>query len=379
MKLAVFCLHDKKGYVHDYVIEYLKALTTVVDAIDVIVNGFIDDDGHKKICRLVRNIYFRENKGFDGGAYAEYFIKWRDKEELRKCERLVLLNDTVFGPLVPMTEIFLSMEDKEKDYWGIIEQSRGAFSYLSSFFLVYENSILNDESLQKYFEENAELLMRGVYIDILSFFERGIHYYLKQRGYKYASYCHIPYYDIFYSSDRCVLKEGFPFLKRKCLNTYMYGKLQLDMIMNYIEKNTKYDPGLIKNYIKSVYGYIYKVSEYSEEDAEEKLDHVVNLPQFDASEEEIIEFLKANEEVYIYGAGYHARTIYKIFRPYMKEFKGFAVTKKGTKDHFLGNEVIEAKDLPRTAATLVALDRGNTAQVREMLASMGKNAYYLWR
>lgn len=380
MKLALFCFYNKGGIVHNYIKYYLKSVAGVFDNIDIVINGDITDEGEHSLKRFARNIYKRENKGYDAGAYAEYFTRWSNEKEIKDCEQLLLFNDTVFGPLVPMEEIFSEMEKKEKDFWGILEQSRGAFSFLSSFFLVYEKSVLKNGVLQQFFLENADILMEGDYFDTLSFFERGIHYCLKQRGYKYSSYCDIPYYDIFYSSDRCIIKEGLPFLKRKCLNTYMYGKLQIDMIMNHISANKEYDPELIKNFIRSTYGYEYEVYPYTKEDAEDKLDHVVNLPQFDASEEEIIEYLENNEEIYIYGAGYHARTFYYVFRPYMKKFIGFVVSrKKNPEDRFLGYEIIEAQDLPSTAATLVALDRGNTAQVRKMMASMGKDAYYLWR
>lgn len=380
MKLAIFVFYDKDGIVYDYVPYYLKELKKVADNIDVIVNGKITDEGKGKLSKYARNIFVRENRGYDAGAYTEYFNDMSDPDEIKECEQIILANDTVFGPLTPLEKIFDEMSEKENDFWGIINQSRGAFSYIASFFLVFEKTIIRDGVLQAYFKENEELLKDGDYYDILSFFERGMYYYLKQRGYKDGSYCNIPYYDIFYSSDRCVIKEGFPFLKKKCLNTYMYGKLQLDMIMDHIKSDTGYDTGLIAKYLKEKEGTDYVPNQYTKEDAEDKLDHVVNLPLFDASEDEIIEYIKNNDKVYIYGAGYHARTFYYIYKGYMKEFGGFVVTRKKDPDMtFLDCPVTEAKDLPSNSAVLVALDRGNTNEVRQYLKVIGKQGYYLWR
>jgi len=74
-RLGVFCFFDKDEIIQrcdEYLLEELKKN---VEQLIVVINGNINKNSLDVIHRLADKIYVRSNKGYDGGAYSDVFLK----------------------------------------------------------------------------------------------------------------------------------------------------------------------------------------------------------------------------------------------------------------------------------------------------------------
>ena len=96
-RLALYIFYDKEGFVSDYVKYYVKALKEVTDRIVFIVNGKILPEGRREIEDIGPEIFNRENKGLDFGAWKETILSL-GFEEILKYDELILCNCSSYGP-----------------------------------------------------------------------------------------------------------------------------------------------------------------------------------------------------------------------------------------------------------------------------------------
>lgn len=73
-RLALYIFYEREGFVSDYVKYYVKAMKEITDRVVFIVNGAIQPEGRKEIESIGAEIFNRENKGLDFGAWKEAIL-----------------------------------------------------------------------------------------------------------------------------------------------------------------------------------------------------------------------------------------------------------------------------------------------------------------
>ncbi|WP_156738427.1 rhamnan synthesis F family protein [Mycobacterium sp. E2699] len=135
--LVFFAHFDPQGVVDPYVAYYLKALHRLGAAI-VFVSGSptLAPDSVAPILPLCAGIYTRRTLSLDFGSW---HLAWRIQQEygwsLDQFDRLTLANDSVFGPLFPIEEMWSAFHDA--DMYGAIESAESG-PHLQSFFLSWD-------------------------------------------------------------------------------------------------------------------------------------------------------------------------------------------------------------------------------------------------
>lgn len=118
-RVAIYLFFDKNGIVDDYVTTYLKGLGEVANEIIVVCNGKLTVSGKEKLEAVCTKVHQRYNKGFDGWAYKDVIDNVIGWEKISNIDELVITNNTLFGPLVPFSEMFSDMDNSRADFWGI--------------------------------------------------------------------------------------------------------------------------------------------------------------------------------------------------------------------------------------------------------------------
>lgn len=135
--LVLFAHFDLQGIVDPYVVYYLEALHRL-NATIVFVSGSprITADSVASIRSLCAGIYTRRTLSLDFGSW---HLAWNILKEsawtLGQFDRLVIANDSVFGPLYPIEEMWGSFDGA--DMYGAIE-SFEQVRHLQSFFLAWD-------------------------------------------------------------------------------------------------------------------------------------------------------------------------------------------------------------------------------------------------
>ena len=116
-RLAIFFFYDRRGIVDSYVPYLLEDLKKNVSEIFVVCNGKLKEEGKKELEKYGK-VLVRENKGFDVWAYktALETYGWKKLEEF---DEVIMLNNTIMGPVYPFAETFEKMDAKNLDFWGL--------------------------------------------------------------------------------------------------------------------------------------------------------------------------------------------------------------------------------------------------------------------
>lgn len=364
-RAGIFCFYEKDGIVDDFVEYLLQEMEKCVDKLYIIVNGELCDSGRNKLNKYSHNLYIRNNVGFDGGAYADFFVNYIDIEEISSWDELVIFNDTFFGPIISVENIFEKMSLNDVDFWGMRYVDRNVCNYIESYFLVFRSDIVKNRELYYYFVDNYIYLCNATYRETCSAFERGLFGYLTSKGYSFGSFVKDNRYDIFFEPDVNMVKCGLPIIKKKCLNTDKYSKSVLDICFQYIISKTDYDINLIYNFYERVYEKKYILEEIDNEMVAERIKCAEPIPVYDVTEERLLRFLRNNNDIYIYGAGFIAGNVWWEYKYYIINMKGFVVSDKKHVDRYFGLSVYSVDDIPVNSNIIVALGKENAAEVAE--------------
>lgn len=146
--LVLFAHFDMQGVVDPYVAYYLEALRDLGSTIIFVsASPSLTEESVAHIRPLCAGIYTRRTLSLDFGSWHLAWSILRERGwSLDQFDRLVLANDSVYGPLFPLDEMWSSF--RGADMYGAIE-SVVHKPHLQSFFLAWDlnaqtRSFLND-------------------------------------------------------------------------------------------------------------------------------------------------------------------------------------------------------------------------------------------
>lgn len=192
--LAIFNIYDAEGIVDRYVFYLLGQIKPYVNRLIIVCNGILHVNSEVSLREYTKEIVVRSNIGYDGGAYQEVLSEYLGWEIVQQYSRLILFNNTFFGPLYPFDEMFSVMEKRNLDFWGITHQQPSVFGkiiplHLQSYFLVVEEKLLQSHDFIEFWE--------GMNGDIRDFWTAVTRFELRftatfaERGYLWDSYVHL--------------------------------------------------------------------------------------------------------------------------------------------------------------------------------------------
>ena len=197
-RACIYFIYDKDGIIDDYILYQLKDMRENVSFLHCVINGKLTAEGKKALSQIADEVYVRENKGNDIGAYkaAIKHIGWK---KLFEYDELVLMNNTCFGPIYPFKEVFGWASGQDVDFWGLTWGKKanwlGNENYLhyhkstvhiQSYFLAIRRPLLQSDLIQKFFDEIPE---DTDYVHSGSFYEYAFPGYFEEKGYRGAVYC----------------------------------------------------------------------------------------------------------------------------------------------------------------------------------------------
>lgn len=254
-RICLFAGFDENDIIHDYVVYYLKELSTVSDVYYMADNP-IGDEEKEKIAPYVKAACGYKHGKYDFGSWQELINIIGGGNKLSEYDELILANDSCFGPLYPMRDIFNEIEqDTEWDVCGMnynLYADRdlcGRSSYfLNSYFLIFKkNAFLSDIfknhiSSVKKFPSVRDVIAEYEYPLSKKFYENG--YTVKAflgRMYIYTDWC------------KHINNRHSPFIKKKIFTSPDdFEASKAYDYKGYIEKcsHIDYDVSLIDKYLR---------------------------------------------------------------------------------------------------------------------------------
>jgi len=214
---------DVDNIIDDFVLYTLDAFHGFGFEIIFSTNSKLDDVQKKRIPDYVSRTFFRDNSGFDFAAWKD--VLFAEKKRVLEVDKLLLLNNSCFGPLFPLAESFDKMEKADADYWGLTscEGHPDAPDHLHSYFVCFSSRVVRSKAFWNFWDK---VYCYADFWDAVFEGERRLSLELAEAGFRYRTIAdmenrrpalRIGFKEAFslYAADYLILKYRLPFLKIK--------------------------------------------------------------------------------------------------------------------------------------------------------------------
>lgn len=276
-RLGLYLIYDPMGEINDYILYLLNDIKENLTDLIIICNGYLSEEGRKKLEKYTSDIIVRSNDGFDAQGWKEAMIDYCGFEKVGSYDEIILFNDSFFGPLYPFKEVFDEMDKKNVDFWGLSVHGRARSAnnsgpygdrprYLQTYFLAFRKEMVNSEEFQSYW---SELPVFKDFSDLVEQHGCILTKHFEDLGFKWTAYSDTTAlesedvtkncsYHTFYLYNM-IKNYKFPIIKRKSFILPKKTHLRynsggdLKKSLDYIQNNTSYDVNLIYDYLLKKY------------------------------------------------------------------------------------------------------------------------------
>ena len=316
-RLCIYVTYNSKQKAEPYIGYMLDALKKCCKKIYVVCNYERIIEGGEYLSKYADKIFFRENKGFDAGAYKDMLCAMLGWDVIYQYDELILMNDSFFGPFYNLDKYFETMENADCDFWGFTRYFSGELKsigykfqpHIQSYFLAFKNSVLKSREFQRFWEE---LKYPESFLEAIVNFEFSINSFLEKNKYKSLALTDVwgmrfqdnknPF--MLYAGE-LIVDNDFPILKKKSL-----------LIRN---------PGF-ENALNAVY-FLENKGLYSVNWIWDFLDRQFYIEGYASEGANCLEiFYKKYKKIYIYGAGVCGKNLALYFAHKNWKWDGFIVS-----------------------------------------------------
>lgn len=196
-RLCLFAGYSKKGVIEDYVIYYVRELAKLAD-VYYMADCEMDEKELEKLKPYVISASAKRHCKYDFGSWAELYFMVR--EALVLYDEVILTNDSVFGPLYPLEEVFAKMSDCKASAWSLCYNR-----FMMSFFVVLKRDVF----LEKWFADFLTDIRPNIdKVDIVHLYESGMSRLIERNGKNIDAV--FKAYDVkkLYNKQKTFIKEG---------------------------------------------------------------------------------------------------------------------------------------------------------------------------
>ncbi|MDF3819117.1 rhamnan synthesis F family protein [Leptospira sp. 96542] len=250
-RLVLFSTFNLDGKVTKNLEFYLKNLYELGSDIVLIDTSPISIKEEIETIRPYINHYiWRENVGYDFGSWKIGLLETKDWKEYKQ---IVFTNDSVYGPVRPLTPIFEKFKNTKVDVWGLTDSYE--FDYhIMSYFLVFQNRAITSEAFQSFWQNLKFYPTRWKKLLILEYEVGGTKHWL---SHNLNVGVFVPYQSLnsninkkYYMNpthvywDTIITDHQFPFLKRDLIKA-IKNEGEDENVVSIINQFRYYDPKYI--------------------------------------------------------------------------------------------------------------------------------------
>lgn len=221
-RIVILASYDPRRRIQNALIAQVESLREVADCLIFVADNYYPFAEIAKIRHLL--------DAYDCGRHGEYdFGSWKRGLQIARSigtgstREILLCNDSVFGPLRDLKQIFTRMEKASCDFWGI-SNSFEVREHLQSYFMAFRPQVFNSSIFQDFFRSVKE---EAIYSNVVENYELRLTERLMNAGFSYEAVCDFrrTWPDKFRKGETCDqtlwpvrnLGNGSPFIRRRSL------------------------------------------------------------------------------------------------------------------------------------------------------------------
>ena len=163
----------------------------------------------RKLKRCCRAILIRRNEGYDFGSWMAA-LHWL-KRDIDNIDQLILTNDSFWGPITPLDDLFQRLKASSADVIGLTDDQMYA-PHLQSAFLAFRKPVIQSDAFQSFWNQLESWPRKR---DLIKKYEVGLPVCLQKAGFKTESlYTKHANGNILHTAWKELIEaKNFPFLK----------------------------------------------------------------------------------------------------------------------------------------------------------------------
>lgn len=118
-RLLIYSYNENSGIIGSATKFLLKELRKISDRMIVACNAYLSPKGRKELKTITNDVYCLSCKNTISVVYADAMINYCGVDKILEYDEIILMDDSVWGPLCTLEEIFSEMENRVCDYWQI--------------------------------------------------------------------------------------------------------------------------------------------------------------------------------------------------------------------------------------------------------------------
>ena len=241
-RICLLAGYDKKNTLQDYVLYLARKLSKISD-----VYYFADGNFQKKeLDKILPYVQYAESyphRTYDFGSW-QCLISHIGWQKIMTYDEMIICNDSIYGPMSNMEDIFDYMDLRGYDFWGLTENYNSNY-HLDSYFMVFKQDVLMHPKFHEFWNNITPSSNRKIYESVLTPFltELGFNGNSYIKNYKKEDQLAYPL--------RLFKTSRMPFIR---VNTLKYPEHNLKEPILYIdsriENQTGYQAALIRDHLK---------------------------------------------------------------------------------------------------------------------------------
>lgn len=261
-RLLLFVHYNKWGSLADYVVYLLKRVRKCYSRVVLISNSPLSEEARAPLAGLYDSFLQRENTGYDFLAWKEGLVQ-EGREGLAAYDSVTLMNDTCFGPLFDLEEIYGRMQDQGADFWGVTQHptvpvghqnllaTDGVIpAHVQSYFLCFERSALSSEAFHAFWDGVVE---ESKVENVIKKYETQLTGSLERAGLKSAVLCdpqkiRKEYPNQAILEPEMLLEQRAPFLKIKAF--FAWKSPENTFLLSLLRRHSRYPRALIQDHLE---------------------------------------------------------------------------------------------------------------------------------
>lgn len=149
-RVCLFAHFDRDDQLDPHVVSLLNGLVLAgIDIVFVSACRSLPESDLLTLQSLCARVVLRDNVGLDFGSWKEG-LRWIGA--LSDWDELILANDSAYGPMWPLADVFQRMSERPADIWGITD-SLQVSRHLQSYFLVFRQRALESPMFAQFWND----------------------------------------------------------------------------------------------------------------------------------------------------------------------------------------------------------------------------------
>lgn len=250
-RAVVFAHYDKDNLIDDYVVYYVSALKKAGCDVVFVSCKELAQTELEKLNGLVIHTITENHDEYDFGSYKRGFLYLEPK--LSEYDELIFANDSCYGPLYPISEVFAEMEKRDCDFWGItknnyayqafVKQIFFKVPHIQSYFISFKRQIFQNSIFINFVKS---ITFQSCKQDIISKYEVGLSQLLYENNFRSDEYIKdYSYQALICFWQKLVIRNKMPFVKCSVLRK-KNNEITLTYNWENILKQTSYPVDFIR-------------------------------------------------------------------------------------------------------------------------------------